>query len=399
MKTTLLVSIALFGFAAYACAGPNATVRVEGFGHFRFEREGRAVYAKSAVLVADRGEIRAASGESLMPPIRVSAMVDGIEVREDGTIVVQTASGTATLGRVMLAGVPDNAALEPIGAFVISRERPSLGFATQAGFGKVVMAVKPTGPAVPPKVVAVAPKLEPSQTPKAAGAITITIPATVTLEGPRITLGEISQITGGDVDALRSLDLGNAPLHGIPMPYSRERIQARLLASGIDRRALVLQMGAAVEIRRKAQTIEGATLVERAKKAVFEKTGLQGELSADGRTTDIEAPMGEAEIVVENVAVTAGSASVTLSIRIDGKRFVGRTVKLSGPMLETAVQSGETVQVRFVAAGITVEMAGRARSSGFVGQTIQVLVTLPETRETTTHEAVIKAPGIVEVRD
>lgn len=398
MKITLLASISLLGFAAWASAGPSASVRVEGLGHFRFEREGRAVYAKSATLVSERGEIRASSGESLMPPIRVTAKVEGIELREDGTVVVQTASGTATLGRVMLAGFPESTALEPAGAFLVSRERASLGFATQGGFGKVVMAVKPAVSAPTPRIAPLVPKPEKGEA-KTAGAVTVKIPAAVTLEGARITLGEIAQISGGDEEKLKSLDLGNAPLHGIPMQYSRERIQARLLASGIDRRALSLQMAATVEIRRRAQMIEGATLVERAKKAVFEKIGFEGELNADGRTADLEAPLGEAEIVVENVAIAAGSASVSLSIRIDGKRFIGRMVKLSGPMLETAVQSGETVQVRFVAAGITVEMSGRARSSGFVGQTIQVLVTLPETRETTTHEAVIKAPGIVEVRD
>jgi flagella basal body P-ring formation protein FlgA len=73
-------------------------------------------------------------------------------------------------------------------------------------------------------------------------------------------------------------------------------------------------------------------------------------------------------------------------------------VRLSGPSLEPAVAPGGQVTVRFVSNGLSVELPGRAKSAGAIGQIIDVAVTIPETRETTTHQGTVIAAGIVEVR-
>lgn len=396
-------------FATALTFAPGAlTVRVEGEGYLRFLREGRAVFARQADLVVEKGELREKSGPGFLPPIRVGSAAE-VSIAPDGTVTARPNHTFA--GRLYLARFTAGAAFEPSGAFVLARDRAELGYPQQPGFGAISCGggrvEKPmssvTNPPVREPVRVVrdpAPESHPPAKSSAAGTVTIRVPATVEVEGAQITLGDIAQIQGAEADVarLKALDLGNAPMHGIPMRYARERLFGKVTYLGFDRRAVELDMPPTVEIRRKGQTVTADQIVAAAKKAVEEKLGLSGDLSPMDPVGEIQGPIGDLEIVAENVRQSDGVATVQIAVRIDGKRFFGRAIRLTGSCLETAVALGAPVSVRFVSNGLIVEMPGKAKSAGAIGQTIEVAVTLPENRETTLHQGTIVAAGVVEVR-
>lgn len=373
----------------------DLSVRVEGEGYLRLIRDGRAVYAKEATFAALSGKLSARGGALTLPTIALPSGDSAITIGEDGTVKF----ASATVGRLMLAKFGENSYLVPVNGFLIARDRPILGFAGTEGFGQIAIVKRAPNDerrndGVARSILGPSNLSQNSKSPKLESRIAI--PAEATIEGTRITLGEIARIEGPE--SLKDLDLGNAPVHGVPMLYSRERILSRLAAQGYDRRNLVLDMPATVRIRRASQTVTPDQLIDRARAAILEKIGLEGELATDDRPAEIEAPKGELTISVESVTLGRGVASATLGIRVDGKRFVGRTLRFSGALLEPAVDAGSSVNVRFVSNGIVVELAGRSRNAGVIGQSIDVTVTNPETRETTTHSAVIVGRGRVEVR-
>ncbi len=377
-------------------------VRIEGDGYLRFVREGRAVYAKSAALAIVNGELKEKSGVSFLPSIQVSQNAIGFRISEDGWIFVRSAKGESRAARLLLARFSNDLSATE-GAFFVARDRAMLGFASEDGFGKIVSTnnVRRTTDAKPIsnfKSQISNSSIGNAPTPQRPNAIQtrISLPATATVSGPKFTLGEVAEIQGQGAELAKVLDLGTAPVHGVPMLYSRERILARLTNIGLEKAEL--SMGATVEIRRAGQTVTRDQLIDKAKAAVEAKLGLIGDLTCDDKLADLHVPNGTLEIGTEMVSVTNGSASVTLGIRVDGKRIIGRTLRLSGAILEPAVQAGSSVTVRFVSNGVVIEIAGRVRSSAAIGQSVEVTVNAGQGSGTSSHQGTVIAPGKVEVK-
>jgi hypothetical protein len=372
--------------ATVAFASADFSIRVEGEGYLRFLQDGRAVYAKSATLTVSNGELQEKSGAALLPPIRISASQATID--EAGWIVV----GSSKIARIILAKFPSG--LESSGSFLIARDRPQLGYAGSEGFGKILARDQGTEGS---KEKVEKPSIPSALTPQRPNAFRIAVPSTATVANAKFTFGEIAEVSGPEADRIKSIDLGNSPMHGVPLIYTRDRILAKIALLGIDRKAIDLSMGNAIEIRRQGQVITPEQLLARARQAVEEKAGLKGELNTTDRLVEIHVPTGALELTAESVSLGNGTATVTVGVRVDGKRFLGRTIRLSGSMLQPAILAGASVTVRFVSNGLIVELAGRAKSGGAIGQTIEVSVTA-EGVGTTTHQATIKSSGIVEVQ-
>ena len=427
-----------------AAQAQTATVRVEGEGYLRFLREGRAVYAKTASLSILSGELKEKSGVSFLPPIYFPSKATGFRVADDGWVTAVTTSGETKVARLMLARFGAGGGLEASGSFLTARDRASLGFAGQEGLGKVVSindkrgAINDKGQetddkrqttngngtpgvsgnsgtseisnlksqisnspdhnlATPQPRNTATPQPRNTAKPQNHNAATrIVLPAAATVEGPRFTLGEIAEVQGQGAEQAKALDLGTAPVHGVPMLYSRERILARLTALGLEKAEL--SMAATIEIRRKGQIVTPDQLLEKARAAVESKLGLKGELTSSDKLADIHVPNGALEIFAEQVTTMNGLASVTLGVRVEGKRVMGRTIRLSGAILEPAVQAGGSVTVRFVSNGVVIEIAGRVRSSAAVGQTVEVTVSAGQGSGTSSHQGTVIAPGRVEVK-
>jgi hypothetical protein len=372
-----------------ASADASQTVAVEGEGYMRFTRDGRAVYAKSATLEIQGGELREKGGVSFLPAVRLPAAAQGFSVDEHGWVLARTPSGESRVARLLLARFASGV-LEPSGSFLLARDRAILGYAGAETFGTFTVsgAAKTSGP-FPPL---------PAADRVVSGALVIQIGASVMVDKPRMTLRDIAQVHGADAERVKAIDLGVAPVHGIPMSYARERLLSKVLLLGLDRAKVELQMPAAVEIRRAGQIVQPQQILEAAKAAVAEKTGLKGELETSDRLAEIHVPNGTLELAAESVSLISGAATVTVGIRVDGRRIIGRTVRLSGPMLEPAVQAGSNVTVRFLSNGVTVELPGRVRSSAAVGQSVEVTVQAGTGSAATTHVGTVIAPGKVEVK-
>jgi hypothetical protein len=362
----LRLGLATLGAAVLASlASGQASLKIEGEGYFRLLHEGRAVYAKRVSVAVKDGELK-------------------------GWVTVRGSK----VARFMLARFASEP--QPEGNFLIARDRPEFGFAGKEGFGTVVSGA--ASPSAPP-----ASQLDARPSTSAAGGATrISIDEKAEVEGTRITLGEIARIEGPGAERLRSLDLGNAPVHGVPLPYTRDRIVAKIALLGFDSKNSELAMGATVEIRRAGQIVTPDQFLAAARSAVQigleAKLGLKADLDCPDKQAELRVPNGAVELVAESVTTADGAVTVTLGVKVDGRRIVGRTVRLVGPALAYAVQAGATVNVRFVSNGVAIEMTGRARQSGVVGQTIEITVQPGTGSVPTTHQGTIQASGLVEVR-
>jgi hypothetical protein len=381
----LRLGLATLGAAVLASlASGQASLKIEGEGYFRLLHEGRAVYAKRVSVAVKDGELKEASGLSFLPPIRLSDAKFSVDV--EGWVTVRGSK----VARFMLARFASEP--QPEGNFLIARDRPEFGFAGKEGFGTVVSGA--ASPSAPP-----ASQLDARPSTSAAGGATrISIDEKAEVEGTRITLGEIARIEGPGAERLRSLDLGNAPVHGVPLPYTRDRIVAKIALLGFDSKNSELAMGATVEIRRAGQIVTPDQFLAAARSAVEAKLGLKADLDCPDKQAELRVPNGAVELVAESVTTADGAVTVTLGVKVDGRRIVGRTVRLVGPALAYAVQAGATVNVRFVSNGVAIEMTGRARQSGVVGQTIEITVQPGTGSVPTTHQGTIQASGLVEVR-
>ena len=370
-------------------------IRIEGEGYLRFVRDGRAVYAKSATLAIINGELKEKSGVSFLPSIQVSQNAVDFRISEDGWVFVRSAKGESRAARLLIARFANSLSETSDGLFV-ARERATLGFAGEDGFGKIISKNESALSNLKSQISNSDNRNASTPQRLNAGQTRIVLPTIATVNGPKFTLGEVAEIQGQRAELAKVLDLGTAPVHGVPMLYSRERIFARLTAIGLERAEL--SMGATVEIRRAGQTVKRDQLIDRAKQAVEAKLGLIGDLTCDDKLADIHVPNGALEIAAEVVSTLNGAASVTLGIRVDGKRMIGRTLRLSGAILEPAVQAGGSVTVRFVSNGVVIEIAGRVRNTAAIGQTVEVTVSAGPGSSQSTHQGTVIAPGRVEVK-
>jgi len=284
-------------FAASAIANE---IRIDGEGYLRFVRDGRAIYAKTADLSIQNGELKEKSGVSFLPPIQISQNAVDFRIAEDGWVFFRSSKGEARTARLLIARF-SSALTETENTFFVARDRAALGFATEDGFGKIVSKTEERKTINENQISNLKSQISNSNNQNAltfqrpnARTLRISLPATATVEGPRFMLGEVAQCSGQGTELAKTLDLGTAPVHGVPMLYSRERILARLTAIGLEKAEL--EMGPTIEIRRAGQMITPDQLIERARAAVEAKLGLKGELICSDKLATLTVPNGALEI-------------------------------------------------------------------------------------------------------
>ncbi|MFI5385209.1 MAG: hypothetical protein ACHQ50_03720 [Fimbriimonadales bacterium] len=326
--------------------------RVDGQGYMRFVREGRIVYAGSATLTVDSG-LLGSKGLPLTPAIRIPGSTIRIEADLSGNIVAVAPSGRTACGQLVLARFETR----PVGdhGFFVSTTRASLGNPGEGLFG----------------VIRTAGESSTTQGHQTTG-ITITVQPLTEVTADDVMLADIATVAA---DAQTKQALGGiifcpAPSIGVDMPVTVSRIQALAKRAGIEAEVHV-PPGAVV--RRKAQTIKQEDFVATAIKAAQENLGAEVPMTClDLQQVDFKAPLGRVELRSESVTTSGMNITVMVGVFVEDKRVNSRNVNLK-PDASAQVQAGAPVKILMKSAGVTVEVPGRTRTGGMVGQTITVV--------------------------
>ncbi len=329
-------------------------VRVDGDGYLRFVREGRIVYATSATLTVEEGVLVGKPGIPLTPSVRVPAGTVKLEVDLSGNIQAVVGGGRTACGRLVLA-VFDRRPTEDDG-FLVSSVRARLVSPGDAGIGVIRSGSAQVLTALPIGTSA-----------------SISIPAISEVSADTVTLKDIATISADSKTrgALEAIEIGPAPAPGIDFAITASRVKSLAKRAGVD---ADVQVPANAIIRRKAQAIKEADFVAAAVKAAQEKLGAEIPMQSNDQQPDFKAPLGAVELKAENVTISGSAISVIVGVYIDGStRHVNtRTVNLKVDG-SCELKAGAAVKIVMKSAGLTVELPGKVRTGGLIGQSVTVV--------------------------
>lgn len=229
---------------------------------------------------------------------------------------------------------------------------------------------------------------------------TVHISEQVAVQGARFRLGDIAVVQGDETlcQTLLQIELGASPLAGQSRLFTRQQLLTRLRQHGVDPSAVQLEMPPSVRITRTAQSLETSQLEQ------FARERLRAILGERASEWTLENPPAPATL--PSGAVTfqlgseprVGSKSAILEVvaLVENQPRARYLLRFKAPVQarQIAIRSGESVQVRIIADGVTLEVKGVARATGALEETIPVYIS--ETQKTLRAQVV--DTGVVEVR-
>lgn len=349
--------VLLLGYTA-----PSVSVHVEGDGYLRFVKDGRSVYSREATLTIQDGRLADSRGPLITPSLFVSGEPDAILIEPNGTICISVKARKVVIGRLLLVRLSESS--NDGDGFLITNERGISGLPGQAGMGTILTS---NSSRAATKSVAQPIKLN-SQ------GIQIDVRSKSEVPGDQFSLGEIAEIVGNsaETEQLKKIVIGDTPSWGVPRGIDATRIRARLLSAHFSAAEVSVNVPSGAVVYRKGQQITAEQIMAEGKRAVAEKLG---NIELDGTTESrpITVPLGELQVYGEAVNNAGNRVGVTVVVKVDGNRITSRTLMLTIARSNVGIKSGEMVKIAMVSGGVTVQLQGRAKSSGYVGQTIQVV--------------------------
>ena len=346
----------LFGLLLLAPA-PSVDVRVDGEGFFRFEKDGRAVYAKQAVLTVINGRLAHLKGAPVLPTISVPAKASKLTIDLDGS--VKTDLSPKEIGRLVLVKFPDDIRPVVSGDFLLAAEKVTLGNPGEGIFGVVRMpgAAKPAAkPAPKPE----APKTNKSES--TSGSVQIDVRPKSDVFGDSVTLGDIAEINAGEKsDALKLIDLGPSPLVGVSRTIYKSVIESKIKQNGFKLTDFTINIPAEVKVIRAGQSVTHEAIVQEAIRYASQLLN-SNNLVNETPGAEMAIPVGEVKLVPEKQSVVNGKITVLVGIYIDGKRFNGRNIILADKSPEISLKVGQPVKIRVKSGGAAVETIGKVKA-------------------------------------
>lgn len=345
------------------------TIRVDGRGYLRFDQGGKVAYANQATLIERNNVLVTASGCPLLPEIAVPAGTTRIQVAIDGTVT----AGRTEIGRIVLAQLPN----EPKHSGLFnSTTKPVIGSPGEGTFG----VIRTNGATKPAPTV-----------------ITVLVRAETQLQGTSFTLGDVADVSASDpwLERIRGIELGSVPGLGLQKLLSGPYIATKMRSLGLKPEEFDVTVPQGARVITKSQSIASDAIVELAKNSIADKFVVPFKLTSTRSPEVVILAPGDYETQIDLGARGATSIDVVVRFIQDGHITATRTVTLAPEPGTAQIRSGEPVTVRVVQKGAVVELAGVARSSGFLGQPLTV-----QTNGTngTLLTGVVKSAGVVEVK-
>lgn len=227
--------------------------------------------------------------------------------------------------------------------------------------------------------------------------VTVRVKALSEVAGPRIRLEEVADIEATpELKAkLGQIDMGTAPMAGIPRPVVSARILSLLMGTGLKTKEIDLHVPTDARIALKVQKVEQAKFVDAAKQAVTPLVGPQVQISSNQAFPEFVAPMGELILEASRPSKSVNGFTVLVSVYVDGKKINSRLVNLvvDASSAAAAIKAGDTIRIYLRSAGASIEVSGRARTAGFAGQQITVV-----SNTGSVHQATVLSASEVEVK-
>lgn len=394
-------------------ARASVDVKVEGEGYFRFAREGRPVYAKTAKLVVERGRLCSAEGPYVVPEMLVPGAPDALRVTLSGDVYAHYTQGESKVGRIILVQFGQDVRPVESKGFLICSGQGEVGEAGQGLFGVIRSGLPTTEKTAEPEanpeikiyaddgqpVVQVTPTKPADLSFLKAGGVKVTLYDDVVVDGDAVLLGDVASVSA-NADAaakIAALQVGATPLLGVTTSVSRSEIERALVKAGIESKNLSMDGPSQVRIKRAYQEIDQDNFVKAAMELSRKELGDYTKPAFDAsRPAPLKAPKGNVEFEVENIEVHGTLAACRVIAKVDGKRVNSRTVNLKVEQAPNAVKIrvGDVVTVRVVKKGLSVETKGRVRSIDSTGAKASVEV---EPSKSTVYGKVL-ADGTVEVQ-
>ncbi len=331
-------------------------VSVLGEGKLRFSDGPRVALASAATLAPNAAGLLAdAVGRPVLP-----------EIKAQGTVTV-AADGTVRI---------DGKAAKRLQLELPSGE---VGYPGAAPFGTLKMGnATPTTPAV-----------------KAGGKVTVAIHAKSEIEGDRVLLGDVADLTGdpATVARLGAVDLGAVPNLGTFRTLTSWRVKSCLRDQGFREDAIALSFPPDTTVTRKGQTIDSDTLYAEATAKARELVP-GGEVAGIAIPAALLVPCGKYRIDT-SAALTGSLVTVKIDVTVDGQKAATTTVKFNvkAAAKGAGIKAGDAVRLTVIRNGAVIEIDVKAKSAGAVGDTIQVV-----TADGAALSATVTAPGAAEVK-
>jgi hypothetical protein len=361
-------------------------VRVDGDGYLRFIRDGKVVYAKSSKLVVRDGRLVSDDQLPLLPGIAVPAAFDAIQIDLQGNVFSVRQGNRAKLGRLVIA-LFESSTLTQEGRYFQSSARPVLA---EPGEGKA--GVIRSGSAAPPTVAPASQQIPRQQ--EAEVRLRIQIAPDSEVEGDKVLLRHVAVIEpqGPLAEQLGQVEITDTPAIGVVRTLDMASVTRRLRAAGHKPENMTITVPSGAKIRRKAQTVEHQEFVDVAMAAARERVGGDLTLASRSAGSPFPAPLGSLELKAETTTVAGKNVTVVVAVHVDGVRRNSRTIHFTIDG-DPVIRSGAAVKILLRSGGVVVEVDGRARSAGYIGQSIEVA-----TSSGTTHTGTVLDGGRVEVR-
>lgn len=395
---------------AAALPGPSLKIKVDGDGYLRLLRDGRAVYAKQATVHVQDGKLTDSAGDPFLPSIAIGDGVTDIRIDLQGNVTAGYGAAMSPAGQLVLADFSATAGLVPEDVVLTSDEKPTLGNPGDDKFGVVRIVPKEGQPAVvipttlSNRIQTQAATLRPRNAiagASAARGAQITVQEHSVEGADKILLGDVAQIDGSPevVAALSKVELGDTPPVGVKRTIDRIRILNRIRAAGLAPEDYTISIPDDADVRRRGQTVPNSQFVTTAIQALMTHGALTGTWQSTDNFSDLEVPSGKLELKAESMnGQETENAAVIVAIYIDGNRFNSRTVHLHLQETAPPIRAGNVVKVILIAGSAQVEVSGIARTSGHMGQNVDVEVQLGNPPVRTYHTGVVAGPDLVQVK-
>lgn len=362
-------------------------IQVDGEGYLRFAKENSVVYAKHAELGWRNGLVVSQDGDPVWPKIMIDREPTALEVDLRGRVTARYSDSVIEAGRLVLAIFPDDIRPVVSGSYLKLFGESELAEPGQ-GLAGVVRPWSSTGEQeAEPKgeqsfvkvhldddemnskaesIIEVKKvrktEYQADQAWLDQGGIELAFPETCEVMGSSMALGDLADIFASEsVRAqLEQIDFGSAPVFGVPRQVDRNFVLSKLKLAGFNT-ALVRVIGPIrIKIARTGQTIT---------QKMFEDTAVAGiadqypdfEPETTKPTPDLEAPIGELDLRVDQVNKMGSTLNVTVVAYVDGKRINSRTLNFTNAAVPITIKVGDSVTVCVKSGAVVIETTGKVK--------------------------------------
>ena len=363
-----------------------APIQVDGEGYLRFAKENSVVYAKHAELGWRDGLVVSQDGDPVWPKIKIEREPRSLEVDLRGNVTAKYSDSVIEAGRLVLAMFPDDVRPVVSGTYLklygdSELAEPGQGLAgvirpwdgtkapgtpaVEQSFVKVHLdddeLNKKTEEIIEVKKVRKT-EYQPDQAWLSQGGIEVAFPETCFVIGDSMTLSDLADIFAPDAlkTKAEAVDFGNTPVFGVPRQVDRNWILSKLKMAGFNT-ALVRVIGPVrIKIERSGQRIT---------QKMFEDVAVTGiadqypdfEPETTKPTPDLEAPIGELDLRVDQVMKSGKYLTVSVVAYVDGKRINSRTLTFSNAAVPMTIKVGDEVTVSVKSGGVVIETTGKVK--------------------------------------